>query len=135
MRTMNKFAMVALVTAMAPMALAQDRTPSGTIAFSGGGVAVGVGYTWGDGTLDYKGKKYRFSMDGLSIVDVGAATIQGAGEVYNMNNPDQFSGNYVAAGVGVTIAGGGSVVALQNQNGVVIHIHSTQQGLKFNLSA
>ena len=130
-----KLTLAVMMLAIAPMALAQDRSPSGTIAFSGGAIAVGVGYSWGDGTLDFNGKKYRFSMDGLSIVDVGAATVEGAGEVYNMTSPQQFSGNYVAAGVGATIAGGGSVIALQNQDGVVIHVRTTQQGLKFNLSA
>jgi hypothetical protein len=28
-----------------------------------------------------------------------------------------------------------SVVALQNENGVVIHLHTNQEGLRFNLSA
>ena len=136
MRGLNgKLALMAMMLVVGPMALAQDRVPSGKIAFSGGAVAIGVGYSWGSGTLDFKGKKYPFSMDGLSIVDVGAASIEGAGEVYNMTSPQQLAGNYVAAGAGATIAGGGSVVALQNQNGVVIHVHTTQQGLKFNLSA
>ena len=136
MRRLNgKLAAAAMMLAIAPMALAQDHSPSGTIAFSGGAVALGFGYSWGSGTLDFKGKKYPFSMDGLSIVDVGAASIEGAGEVYNMTSPQQLAGNYVAAGVGATIAGGGSVVALQNQNGVVIHVRTTQEGLKFNLSA
>jgi hypothetical protein len=136
MRGLNrKLALAVMMLAIGPMALAQDRSPSGTLAFSGGAIAVGFGYSWGEGTLDFKGKKYPFSMDGLSIVDVGVASIEGSGEVYNMTSPQQLAGNYVAAGVGVTIAGGGSVVALQNQNGVVIHVHTTQEGLKFNLSA
>jgi hypothetical protein len=136
MRGLNgKLALAVMMLAIGPMALAEDRSPSGTIAFSGGAVAVGIGYSWANGTLDFKGKKYPFSMDGLSIVDVGAASVEGSGEVYNLTNPQQFAGNYAAAGAGVTIAGGGSVVALQNQNGVVIHVHTTQQGLKFNLSA
>ncbi len=124
MRGLNgKLAMAAMILAVGPMALAQDRSPSGTIAFSGGAIALGFGYSWGDGMLDFKGKKYPFSMDGLSIVDVGAASVEGSGEVYNMTSPQQLAGKYIAAGVGATIAGGGSVVALQNQNGVVIHAH------------
>ena len=131
----KKIALTALLLAAAPMALAEDRNPDGTITFSGGGVAAGIGYTWGDGVLDFQGKKYRFSLDGVSIVDVGVASIEGAGEVYHLQKPEQFAGNYTAAGAGIAIAGGGSVIALENQNGVVIHLHSTQQGLKFNLSA
>jgi hypothetical protein len=135
MRGMSKSLVFAsLIVAIAPFALAQDR-PDGKVTLSGGAIAAGIGYSWGNGTLDYQGKKYRFSIDGLSIVDVGASTIEGVGDVYNLKNPTQFAGNYVAAGVGATIAGGGSVVALENQNGVIIHLHTTQEGLRFNLSA
>jgi hypothetical protein len=133
---MNKLAtLTAVMMLVAPVAVAQDQTPSGTITFSGGAIAIGVGYSWGGGILDFQGKKCRFSMDGLSIVDIGAASIEGTGEVYNLKRAQQFAGNYVAAGIGATIVGGGSLVALTNQNGVVIHVHSMQEGLKFNLSA
>ena len=130
-----RIAVAVLVIAVAPVAFAQDQKPSATMTLSGGAVAIGVGYTWGNGVLEFQGKKYPFSVDGLSIVDVGAASIQGVGDVFYLKNPEQFAGNYVAAGVGVTVAGGGSVLTMQNQNGVVIHLHTTQQGLKFILSA
>jgi hypothetical protein len=121
--------------AIAPTAFAQDRNAPATITFSGGSIAAGVGYTWGNGVLHFEGKRYPFKVDGLSVVDVGVARIEGAGEVYNLRKLADFSGNYVAAGVGATLAGGGSVAALENQNGVIIHFHSTTQGLKLNLSA
>ena len=70
----------------------------------------------------------------MSVVDVGIADIEGAGEVFNLKNVADFSGNYVSAGVGATLAGGGSVAALENQKGVIIHFHSTTAGLKLNLS-
>jgi hypothetical protein len=130
----NRLALTTFLVTVSPLTNAEEM-PSGTITFNGGAIAVGVGYTWGTGTLVFQEKNYPFSLDGLSIVDVGAAEIEGAGDVYNIMSPAQFSGNYVAAGIGATIAGGGSVVALRNQNGVVIRIHTTQQGLKFNLSA
>ena len=127
----------ATVTAMlgtAPMASAQDAAANGTLTFSGGSVAAGVGYTWGHGVLTYNNQKYPFTVEGLSAVDVGIASVEGAGEVYNLKSPAAFSGNFVSAGAGVTLAGGGSVAALENQNGVIIHFHSTTQGLKLNLS-
>src|SRR5258705_6325015 len=98
-RFATKAVLAALIFAVAPVALAQDSRPSGTITMSGGAVAVGVGYTWGNGVLDFNGKKYPFSLSGLSVVDVGAASIEGVGEVYNLRDPQQFSGNYVAGGV------------------------------------
>ena len=119
---------------VSPMAGAQERDAAATLTFSGGSVAAGVGYTWGQGVLHYNGHRYPFKMDGLSVVDVGVARIEGAGEVFNLRELADFSGNYVAAGVGATLAGGGSVAALENQNGVIIHFHSTTQGLKLNLS-
>jgi hypothetical protein len=117
----------------APTASAQDAA-SGTLSFSGGSVAAGIGYTWGHGVLTYKNQEYPFTVEGLSVVDVGVANIEGAGEVYNLKSLAAFSGNYVSAGVGATLAGGGSVAALENQNGVIIHFHSTTKGLKLNLS-
>src|SRR6266404_4850977 len=118
----------------ASMASAQDAAANATLTFSGGSVAAGIGYTWGHGVLTYNDQKYPFTVEGLSVVDVGVADLAGAGEVYNLKSIADFSGNYISAGVGATLAGGGSVAALENQNRVIIHFHSTTQGLKLNLS-
>lgn len=127
-------AAVMVMLGTAPMASAQDAAANGTLTFSGGSVAAGIGYTWGHGVLTYNNQEYPFTVEGLSAVDVGAANIEGSGEVYNLKTPAAFSGNYVSAGAGATLAGGGSVAALENQNGVIIHFHSTTEGLKLNLS-
>jgi hypothetical protein len=126
---------LALGLPFVPAAGAQERDAPATVTFSGGSVAAGVGYTWGSGVLHFQGKRYPFKVNGLSVVDVGIARIKGAGEVYNLHQLADFSGNYVAAGAGATLAGGGSVAALENQNGVIIHFHTTTQGLKLDLSA
>jgi hypothetical protein len=133
----SKKVVVAALMVMAvssPLALAQKQTADATIDFSGGAVAAGIGYSWGGGVLHFQGKDYPFSVGGLSVVDVGAASVTGSGEVFNLNNVADFSGNYIAAGAGATIAGGGSVAVLENQKGVVIHFHSTTQGLRLHLS-
>jgi hypothetical protein len=134
---MNRMRSALLVAALtvgtiAP-ALAQDR--SADITFSGTGIAAGVGFTWGDGTLHFKGSDYRFTANGLSVADVGIAHIEGAGDVYNLHRVEDFSGNYVAAGAGATMAGGGDLAVLENQKGVRIYLRSTTLGLKLNLSA
>ena len=116
------------------VASAQDAAADGTLTFSGGSAAAGVGYTWGHGVLIYNHEKYMFTVEGLSVVDVGVADIKGAGEVFNLKSPEAFAGNYISAGAGATLAGGGSVAVLENQNGVIIHFHSTTAGLKLNLS-
>lgn len=111
--------------------------PSGYVWLSGGSVAVGIGYSWGHGTLyDTKNQKqYKFKLSGVSIADVGAAGINAEGEVYNLSNPADLSGKYSAVTAGVTVVEGGSVAYLKNDNGVVIVLHSQTGGLRFNLSA
>jgi hypothetical protein len=104
---------------------------------SGGSVAVGIGYTWGHGTLYYSKdqKQYKFKLSGVSVADVGGAGITAEGEVYNLTSPADLSGDYSAVTAGVTIIEGGSVAYLKNQKGVVIKLHSQTGGLRFNLSA
>jgi hypothetical protein len=35
---------------------AEKKTPDGTVRLSEGSVAVGIGWSWGHGTLSFKGK-------------------------------------------------------------------------------
>jgi hypothetical protein len=118
--------------------VAEGSIPSGYVWLSGGSVAIGIGYTWGHGTL-YDGKdqkQYKFKLSGVSIADVGAAGITAEGEVYDLANPADLSGNYSAVTAGLTVGVGGSVAYLRNNdNGVVIKLHSQTGGLRFNLSA
>jgi hypothetical protein len=114
---------------------ATDTHPAGTVDFTGGSIAAGIGFSWGHGKLNYGGQSYSFKLSGLSIVDVGAASISAAGHVYNLKNVADFSGNYVAMTAGMTVAGGGSAAYMKNEHGVVIKLHSTEAGLRFNLSA
>jgi mono/diheme cytochrome c family protein len=113
----------------------QSSEPVGTVVFTGGSIAAGVGYVWGHGELVYQGQKHTFSVSGLSIVDVGVANISASGIVYNLTSLDDVSGNYTAASAGLTIAGGGSAAILRNEHGVVIKLVSTSRGLRFNLAA
>lgn len=108
--------------------------PDATVELSGGAVAAGIGFEWGHGDIVYQGQKHRFSLSGLSIVDVGAANITGSGVVYNLHNLQDLSGNFVAATAGLTVAGGGEADYLRNEKGVVIKLLATSKGLRFNLS-
>jgi hypothetical protein len=109
--------------------------PDGTLNLSGGSFAVGVGYVWGDGALTYQGAKHDFKLSGVSIIDVGGAHITATGDVYHLQSLDDFNGNYTAVSAGLTVAGGGSVAVLKNEHGVVIKLHATTAGLRFNLAA
>ncbi len=118
----------------APSATANPGATEGTVTFTGGAVAIGVGFQWGSGTLTYRGRQYPFKMDGLSVVDVGATRTTGTGVVRNLRNIADFSGNYVSLSAGAAVAGGGSATVLRNQNGVVIDGIATTQGVRLTLA-
>lgn len=109
--------------------------PDASINLNAVSVAAGIGYVWGDGNIVYLGEKHRFKLSGISIVDVGGAHISATGLVYNLRHLRDFGGQYTTVSVGLTVGGGGSVAVLRNEHGVVIKLHSTTRGLKFNLSA
>ncbi|HWX29625.1 MAG TPA: hypothetical protein VNZ53_19555 [Steroidobacteraceae bacterium] len=115
--------------------VANGAQPDATLTLKGGSVAAGIGYTWGHGELKYNDHSHPFSIKGVSLVDVGATDLSATGNVYHLKSVSDFPGNYVAAGAGITIAGGGTAVYLKNEHGVVIKLIATEVGLKFKLSA
>ena len=98
-------------------------------------MAVGIGYSWGKGTLDYQGKKHPVKVEGLSVGEVGVTRATGAGSVYDLKKLADFDGNYVAGGAEATVGGGAGVTGMKNQNGVVIELKSTTQGASLKLAA
>lgn len=132
---MRRF-LIGLVTSLLVLlpAMAADEGPDGTVEFSGGSVAVGIGFSWGRGTLDFQGKQYRLMVRGLSVVDVGASNFTASGAVFNLTKVADFAGTYTAATAGATVAGGASATIMRNQNGVTIRMSATRQGLQFTLA-
>ena len=128
-RIVSYVTMAALSVALS-VALAEDKVPDATLKLSGGSVAAGIGISWGSGTLTYKGKDYPVDVKGLSVGDVGVTKLEASGKVYNLKSTGDFDGNFTAVGVGATVGGGGSVTTMRNQNGVVIDLVSTTQGVK-----
>jgi len=132
-RTVSRIALF-LVLALATTAVAAEKaTPSGKVTIESRSIAAGVGVTWGDGNLNFKGKVYPFSIDGLSLVDWGIAKVSATGDVYNLTDPAKLAGTYVAAEAGLTLAGGLGGMVLRNENGVVLHIRSTSRGARLTL--
>jgi hypothetical protein len=124
---------IAALTVGLTAGFAEDKAPDATLKLSGGSIAAGIGLSWGGGTLTYKGKDYPIDVKGLSIGDVGITKIEASGKVYNLKSIDDFNGNYTALAAGATVAGGGSVTAMKNQNGVTVELVATTQGVKFAL--
>lgn len=133
----STFAVAADSPSATPPPVAQGDIPSGYVWFSGGSFALGIGYTWGHGTLYYSKdqKQYKFKLSGVSVADVGGAGINAEGEVYYLASPADLSGSFSAVTAGLTVVEGGSIAYLKNDKGVVIVLHSQTGGLRFNLSA
>ncbi|HEV2840371.1 MAG TPA: hypothetical protein VGW39_03520 [Chthoniobacterales bacterium] len=133
MNGIKKIGLLLVVSGLtAAFAQAADK-PDATLRLSGGSAAVGIGYSWGKGTLTYKGKDYPVSVKGLSLGKVGITSATASGEVHNLKSLKDFDGNYTAAAAGVTLAGGRSAVTMKNQNGVRIRLVSTNRGADITL--
>ena len=106
---------------------------SGKVTLESTSIAIGVGVSWGDGVLEYRGQKYPFTVKGLSVMDLGVSKVTARGVVQNLNKLEDFSGNYVLAGAGASVGGGEGVAALKNQNGVEMALTATGQGIRLSL--
>jgi len=98
-------------------------------------IAAGIGLSWGHGKLNFNGKQYRFSIDGVTLIDFGISKASAAGEVYNLTDLADFEGNYVAAEASFALGGGMGGVSLRNPNGVVMHLNSVSQGARLQLGS
>ncbi len=107
----------------------------GTVTIESTSIALGIGVTWGEGKLTYEGKVYKFSVSGLSVVDLGLSSVTATGKVYRLNKLEDFPGNFVAGQAGAALGGGVAATTMKNQNGVIINLSSTQTGAKLTLAA
>ena len=138
-RAFGGFALLASL-AMSVPAMAQ-RDPAapgrvdGRITIVARSAAVGVGYTWGDGTLYFHGHRYPFAVRGISVADVGFSRLVGHGRVYDLHRLADFSGTYAAATGAVTAGHGVAGQFLQNANGVQIRIDDVTRGAELSGAA
>jgi len=114
----------------------QDRQLSGKIYIKQVQIAfIGSG-NLGGGTLDYKGKKYRFTVGGLGIGGFGYSEMEANGEVYDLKKVEDFAGAYAQGRYGV-VAGSSDTgeLWLQNDQGVSLHLKTHREGLALSLGA
>ena len=112
-----------------------ESKPDATLRLSGGAFALGVGFSWGSGTLTYKGKDYPVKVNGLSVGKVGMTSVSAHGEVFNLKHLQDFNGHYNVGAEGtrgVTIVKGKAGTLMSNQAGVTVRIAATQTGLDVN---
>jgi hypothetical protein len=138
MKNVRKIAVLLLIlsaTTRFAVAAHHESKPDATLRLSGGSFALGIGTSWGSGTLTYRGKNYPVKVKGLSVGKVGMTSSSAFGEVFNLRHLQDFNGHYNvgAAGTrGVTLGAGRSGTLMSNQAGVIVRISSTQTGVAVN---
>lgn len=111
-----------------------EKKPDATLTLTEGQVALGIGWSWGKGELTYKGKKYPFRVEGLSVGDIGITKAEATGNVNNMKKLEDFSGKYLSAAAEATVGLGAGAVAMQNDKGVVVYLYPKTKGINLKLA-
>jgi hypothetical protein len=113
---------------------AEDEKPDATLELTQTSVALVIGYTWGGGTLTFQNKSYPVEIDGLTFMALGVARAKASAEVFNLKKLEDFNGTYMAASAEGTLGAGAGATTMRNQNGVVIRLFTTTEGLNLKVS-
>jgi hypothetical protein len=108
----------------------RDEKPDAKLSLSGTSAAIGIGTTWGSGTLMYKGTPHKVRLRGLEIGSVGGATIAAKGDVYHLTKLADFDGTYAAVGAAAAAGPGAGHSIMRNEKGVVIDLASEGEGVQ-----
>jgi hypothetical protein len=125
---------LAALSVSGPAQAQSAKKADGTVKLTEGSVAAGLGWSWGHGTLNYKGKAHKFKVEGLSVGEVGVTKAEATGNVFTLKSVEDFSGIYRAGGVGGTAVKGSEATVLQNEKGVVIELKSATKGASLKLA-
>lgn len=120
--------LVALLAGVAGIST-PSRAETGQVAvvFTKGGFIVGVG--GGEGVLVLRGKRYPFTVSGMSVgFTIGASTTKFVGRALNLKGPASIEGTYGTIGAGGAVAAGAGGVQLQNANGVILQLSGPKIG-------
>ncbi len=128
-------AVILLFTVSAVLAQPQEPYPVGEVTIEAKQVAAGVGWTWGQGTLKFKGKTYSFTVKGLNVAAVGISKLSATGDVYNLKDASDLAGKYLATTAGVAVYKGEIGSLMRNDKGVVINLNARQKGVQLSLGA
>lgn len=127
-----KFVM-AVVAAVAFSSVQSHAQSTGTVSLNivKAGFIIGVG--GGNGVLHFHGRNYPLSLGGIGIGSLGVASVALRGTASNLRSPSDIAGTYGAAGAGATFVGGGQVVTLKNEKGVVLRLSGPQVGFQVSI--
>jgi len=124
--------LVALNVSSAP-----GQVPDGTVKLTSRMNAPGIGLSWGEGVLMYKGRDYPFTFKASGLfrdVDTKIAAAELSGRVFELKRLEDFSGNYQKVASEDSANGADTRATLKNQKGVVVNLVSAVEGRKFALA-
>ena len=104
-----------------------------TITLTARAAAVGVGFVWGAGTLEYHGERYPVRLDGMGIGAVGVAVVTARGAVYHLKQVDDLNGQYTGLGGGFEVGRGANRLRMRNAKGVVIQFAVEGKGVQLGV--
>lgn len=104
--------------------------PDGYVTIVSKSADIGVGASWGSGTLTFHHHKYAFSVKGVDVAAVGYSKVTGHGRVYDLKNLHDFDGTYAAADGEATVGKGLGGQVLKNGNGVELRIDNMTKGAR-----
>lgn len=124
-------AVLTVVTLTLNIDSASAESGSVSVVFTKGGIIVGAG--GGEGVLTLHGKRYPFTVSGMSVgATIGASTTKLIGHALNMSTPRSIEGTYSALGAGSAVIVGVGGVKLQNANGVILQLSGPKVGVEFS---
>ena len=138
-RTCSVMTVAAVLAGSVPALAAQDpgapRRIAGTVSIQAKAAAVGIGWTWGSGTLRFRGHSYPFEVKGVNVAAVGYSSVVGYGRVYNLTKVADFTGTYVSSTGEATLDRGLGGEVLVNNAGVQIRLDNVTRGARLSGSA
>ena len=127
-------AVIATILTLSSGVSAEDAKPDATLELTQTSVAIVFGYTWGSGTLAFQDKSYPVETDGFSFLALGVTKAKASAEVFNLKKLEDFNGTYFAGSIEGTLGTGAGATTMKNQNGVVIRLFTTTEGLNVKLA-
>jgi len=107
--------------------------PDAALRIEAKSLAAALGYSWGKGTLEYQGKSYPVTMNGVTILAVGFTSVSASGSVYHLSSLDDFDGRYTAPLGASALGEGGAGVVMRNEKGVEVRLVATNTGVTLSI--
>ncbi|OQK16435.1 hypothetical protein AU255_00560 [Methyloprofundus sedimenti] len=112
---------------------------SGTVDISSTAIALGFGVEWGKGTMTmHNGSIYTFDIEGFSVLDLGIASVNATGNIYNMVEAKDLEGVFVAAEAGAVLGNtensGISALVMRNDKGVILKLTAKEKGIRLTIA-